>query len=328
MPKLIKISFLTCFFSTISLWGLGQNLVPNPSFEEFQTCPNSWATFNNNVLNWTGLPWGTPEAYNICGNTFDFGVPQNPYGYQFAQEGSSYAGIGFEFGVSAGDYREYLQVKLDDTLIAGNQYLVSFFVSKADSAPIVNTKIGAHLSISDVLNTLPNGVIDETPQIVSPPNFYIQDDVNWIEVSDTITAQGGELYLTLGYFETDSNADTLRLFHSTESQILTLGNGAEWTAYYYIDNVAVKRLDSTNSVSYIGSNESIGIYPNPAFNYFKVKVSKPFQSIELINRDGNSIKSFNSTECDISDLEEGFYFVKISFSDNKVKVQKLIITKN
>lgn len=323
-----KLLLYTVFLFSAVL-GYSQNLVPNPSFENYATCPNSWASFNSNVLNWTGLPWGTPEGYDTCGNPFQFGVPQNPYGFQYAENGNSYAGIGFGFGGSSQNYKEYLQVKLADTLIYNKKYLVSFFVSKADSAPIVNTKIGAYLSLTNTLSTLPSGVISATPQVLSPPNFYMQDDVNWIEVSDTITAQGGELYITIGYFGSGSAADTLRLFHSTQSQILGLGNDAEWTAYYYLDNVTVKCLDCLpNSIAIINAGERPVIYPNPAVNTFNVKLSKPFKSIELLNSNGITVKSFITTECNVSDVEQGFYFIKITYPNQQISYQKIIITKN
>lgn len=326
MKKLL----LYTIFIFASVLGYAQNIVPNPSFEQYSTCPNGWATFNGYILNWYGVNnGGTPDAYDTCGNQFQFGVPQNPYGYQYAKDGNSYAGIGFEFGVSAGDYREYMQVKLADTLIYNKKYLVSFFVSKADSAPIVNTKIGAYLSMTDTLNTLPSGVINVVPQVVSPANFYMQDDVNWIEVSDTVIAQGGETYITIGCFESDSTADTLRLFHSTQSQILGLGNNAEWTAYYYIDDVSVKCLDCLpNSIATINLSESPAIYPNPAVNTFNVKLSKPYKSIELLNSNGIIIKAFTTTECNVSDVEQGFYYIKITYPNQQISFQKIIITKN
>ncbi len=320
---------LFTFFILNATVSVGQNLVPNPSFELHSTCPNSWACFNGYVLNWYAVNGGTPDAYDTCGNTFQFGVPQNPYGFQYAEEGQSYAGIGFGLGGQVANLREYMQVKLADTLNYNKKYFVSFYVSKADSAPIVNTKIGAYLSATDTLNTLSNGVINAIPQVVSPPNFYMQDDVNWIEVSDTIIAQGGELYLTIGYFESDSTADTLRLFHSTQSQILGLGNDAEWIAYYYIDDATVECLDCLpNSIATINAGESPAIYPNPAVNTFNVRLSKPFKSIELLNSNGITIKSFHSTECNVSGIEEGFYYVKIIYPNKQITYQKLIITKN
>jgi hypothetical protein len=326
MKKLIYISVILLICKTTYSQ---TNLVPNGSFEQYTTCPNSWASFNSNVLNWTGLPWGTPDGYDTCGNAFQFGVPQNPYGFQYAEDGNSYSGIGFGLGGQVANFREYMQVKLTDTLIYNKKYFVSFFVSKADSAPIVNTKIGAHLSVTNTLSTLPNGVINETPQVVSPPNYYIQDDVNWIEVSDTIIAQGGELYITIGYFESDSTSDTLRLFHSTQSQILGLGNDAEWTAYYYFDNVKVICLDCLpNSITTINAGERPVIYPNPAVNTFNVKLSKPYKSIELLNSNGITVKSFITAECNVSDVEQGLYFLKITYLNQQISYQKIIITKN
>lgn len=50
-----------------------QNIVPNPSFEEYEGCPNSVADFS--VSNWF-IPLYSPDYYNSC-STFMVGVPNN-----------------------------------------------------------------------------------------------------------------------------------------------------------------------------------------------------------------------------------------------------------
>src|SRR5438105_2586562 len=68
-----------------------QNLVPNPSFEEYNSCPdaesefdrvNEWKVFKNN-----------PDYQNSCDLTNNAGVPKNMWGYQQAFYGNAYAGI-------------------------------------------------------------------------------------------------------------------------------------------------------------------------------------------------------------------------------------------
>lgn len=61
------------------MWVAAQNLVPNPSFEEFDECPvnNSWIDWGL-VNNWTA-PYGNADYYHECGSN-GYGVPMNIYG--------------------------------------------------------------------------------------------------------------------------------------------------------------------------------------------------------------------------------------------------------
>src|SRR6266568_4143817 len=77
-----------------SQWMTGQNLVPNPSFEIYDKCPNQYlATYRKMLVPGWLLPTGaTPDYFNSC-TKIQVGVPENFMGYCFAKEGQAYAGI-------------------------------------------------------------------------------------------------------------------------------------------------------------------------------------------------------------------------------------------
>ena len=85
------ILLLVCFFAVLR--GAGQNLVPNPSFEEYNTCPNINPDIgsSNNWINPTGY---SPDYFNSCDpNANNYSIPENAYGFQFAKSGVAYAGM-------------------------------------------------------------------------------------------------------------------------------------------------------------------------------------------------------------------------------------------
>ena len=75
-----------------------QNLVPNPSFEDTMHCPNG-TNDPGAVSLWYNPSGASPDYYNVC-STNGGGVPWNDWGYQYAQEGHAYIGLGASYILS------------------------------------------------------------------------------------------------------------------------------------------------------------------------------------------------------------------------------------
>ena len=82
-----------------------QNLIPNGSFEQYTSCPTQ-ASEIDSVLYWMTPSWGTPDYFNLCGNTA-YSTPENFAGNQQPYDGVAYAGI-FLFYFYGNNYREYI----------------------------------------------------------------------------------------------------------------------------------------------------------------------------------------------------------------------------
>ncbi len=314
MKNLIVIIFFICK----SLHG--QNLVPNPSFEDTVACPNGPGEIYY-ANHWYTPTDGSPDYYNSCNETSSFSVPENWFGVQGARTGNAYAGLGVFFNSFAQNAREYIQIQLNDNLQANEKYIISFYVSKADSAPILATKLGAYLSATALTQT-GEGFINVNPDIESQTGYYLSDNNNWIEITDTITASGGENFLTIGFFYDDTSADTLRVFHTNNGFV------TDYDGYYYIDDISITH----DTVLGIGeNNEKVNdflIYPIPADNQFHIKSTIQIERIEILNQNLNLVKVFNEREVyDVSELNSGLYYLKLSFKNNKVSFKKLIINK-
>lgn len=226
------------------------NMVYNPSFEEYRRCPQRIDALGvmTAVDAWWQPTAGSSDYFNACGGR-DCQVPRNKMGFQDAHDGEAYCGI----YCSQEHYREYLQTELRTPLLAGHRYRVSFWVCLADKSPHAVATIGALLTTErledstwDVLmereitdyneNKSQSIAVYLTPQVINNKDSVLSDMRKWIEVSGEFTAEGGERFLTIGNFASFNHSNV----HTTNSV-----NAILQGAYYYVDDVAVMPLDST-----------------------------------------------------------------------------------
>lgn len=183
-----------------------QNLVPNPSFEDTIACPNTPNQLNYAKF-WVNPTQGSPDYLNACNTTiYNLNVPYTGNGYQNARTGVAFAGF-YAFQKIMPNYREYVQVKLTDTLIAGRKYLVSFYVNLSNISQYSISSIGAFFSYT-AISSSSTSVLNYTPQIQNTQGVQLADTVQWKLVQDTLVASGTEAYLTIGNFKIDSQSDT------------------------------------------------------------------------------------------------------------------------
>ena len=308
------------FFSLLFLSQFirGQNLVMNPSFEDYTACPHYLDELNN-ALYWFD-PVSSSDLYNACGNGLSLvGVPSNICGHQPARTGTGYAGIiTYGFGNNG---REYIEVKLIPGLTTGNKYLVSFYVSLSDTIAYACGNIGAYFSQFAVYGSPPNYLYNYTPQIAN--NFLLNpltDKNNWTLVADTFTATGTERYMTIGNFDNDTNSPI----------ILVGGANTAGPIYYYIDDVSV--IDCTNGGCITGisplnppKGNLINIYPNPVKEYITISFSQPMftacrvRIIDIMGKEvyRQSLFIQKQVSLPVSNLAQGNYVVELNYEDKK-----------
>src|ERR1039458_6392949 len=86
------------FFLLLFIFGIAngvksfsQNLIPNSSFELYDTCPTTLDQMSR-CQGWSSFSI-SPDYYNACNGTGGLGVPSNGVGYQAASSGVAYAGL-------------------------------------------------------------------------------------------------------------------------------------------------------------------------------------------------------------------------------------------
>src|SRR4030065_1808407 len=141
------------------------NLVPNSSFENFSNCPNNVAQIGY------ATPWFSPlfpvsssDYFSACDLTNWYSVPyQGILGnFQYAHTGKALASIILYYGFL--EYREYIEVKLKNPLLANKTYCVNFYINLITGTTWAIDAIGAYLSTDSILSSTAT-VLPFIPQV-------------------------------------------------------------------------------------------------------------------------------------------------------------------
>lgn len=224
--------FIILIISNISI---AQNLVNNPDFETYSSCPVGQQLLSN-ATGWSKPPVGITigDYYNACNTSFasfacdSIGVPYNFGGFTPAHSGNAYVG----FLAYYGSVREYISGGLSSPLVAGKEYELSFYVRIAPHAKYAVDKIGMYLSNGVISQTFNYALTAYTPQLES--STMLTDYNNWTLIKGTYIAVGGEQYITIGNFH--DNSGTNYITTGTAAGGCSLANNG---GYYYIDDVSV-----------------------------------------------------------------------------------------
>lgn len=238
-----NVKILTLLFFTTSKI-MAQNIVPNGSFEQYDTCPNNTAQIYF-ASSWfqPNKSWGniinssTTDYFNNCSQPNSVGVPKNAFGFQQAKTGTAYAGIITCCGSDEDTvgYREYLEIKLIQPLEVNGKYCVEFYCSLADSASTMATnKIGIYFSTDSILDSSGYQNLTVNPQIENV--IFLDDTSKWYLTGGIYLASGNEQFITIGNFRNNNNTDTIRVKEYPD-----------WLkqSYYYIDDVSVTLCTDT-----------------------------------------------------------------------------------
>lgn len=254
----------------------GQNLVPNPSFEEYSTCPSNPGQVYN-CDGWTA--WrNSPDYLNACATDETYGetlidVPTGGHGYQEAATGSAFMGL-YTFPNESNEPldapQEIIGCQLIEPLEAGVVYYLSF---KA-----VWTAEGFKYSTNYATNGLgfrfTMQAFDEELDPIdlnNQPHFHIEevltDSVNWITFSGSFIPSQNFTHLAVGnHFDNE-----MTLWVNTQESGGSL-------AYYFLDDVCVSQDSlacfSTTQIE-IFENSPLDIYPNPTSTTFTFQTDQP-----------------------------------------------------
>ena len=324
--------WLFALFLTFSLSHLltfnasGQNLVPNPSFEQFNPCPDQQDQVDR-AIGWANFG-DSPDYFNSCTFTADFSVPSNWGGYQPAASGNAYCAFGtYVSHLYAFDIRDIIGGQLSVPLTINTKYYVSFKVALSLSNYILSNcasnNIGAMFSMVPYTWNNP-------PPLTNSPHInttsIITDTINWTRVFGSFTADSAYQYIIIGNFFDDNNTDTL----------IMDGDVYCHYSYYYLDDICVS-TDSLLCANYVGikneplQNDGFGIYPNPVQTHFYIenKVGKTY-NVEVYNALGQ-LEYFKENisekqiKIDIEAIKPQLFLLRITTKEKSFsyKLQKL-----
>lgn len=211
-----------------------QNLVPNGSFEEYASCPGNFyeQAGEFRIPGWLPATQGTPDHFHSCSKGAA-GVPHNWAGISYAHDGDGFAGI-YGWMDNDADYREYLQARLKEPLIADTTYLIEFHYKLSSYSRYAIDRMGLLLTDS-AASGRHNKVINEIPTL-----SVIQDSALtlstglWEHAKMEYKAAGGEQYVIIGNFFSNAATRYYRIQFTPDQQEMLRNS-----AYYYIDGVKI-----------------------------------------------------------------------------------------
>jgi OmpA-OmpF porin, OOP family len=219
--------FLLTFFSCCYIFAQSDNLIPNPSFEQYKKLPDDLSQAPNCISSWK-IPnmKGSAEYYHAEGISKKVRAPKNYFGKQMPHSGSAYMGL-----CVTKNYREYLQVKLKRSLIKGGQYRIVIYISCADKFWLSTINEFNVLFSQESFLIPANENLLELPKVKFTGEF--KNKKEWIELSTIYTADGTERFMTFGSFSYIENG-------ITHGKI----NGIAKYAHYYVDDASITLIDA------------------------------------------------------------------------------------
>lgn len=218
---------LTIHFSFFNS-SFAQNLIPNPSFETYSSCP----TINSSEV-YLATPW--VEVVQTS-DYFNCSALDNNY---IARTGTGYMGVSAYRPSWSSTYREFIGVMLTQSLTAGEKYYGEFWVRLAGNACWASDGMGMYISQGQPVAPSGSHTLFVNAQIMNTPFRMLDDREGWMKICGEFIANGGEDFITIGSFRDDSQSTFIELPGCPNQSY-----GVHWS-YYHIDDVLLEQFDST-----------------------------------------------------------------------------------
>lgn len=305
---------------------IGQNLIPNSSFENFSDCPEFFGEFES--LEYWEATRGSSDLFNNCTSSNYVGW-NNSLGFQTPRNGNGYAGI-ITYSKNIPNEREHFSIELENALELGQTYVLTFYSSLAQNSDdggsrFASNKLGCLFMTENYLTNEPQGELLNFSHYQAEE--ILTDTSNWTEHQLEFVADSAYTTISIGNFYDDDNIEVFNFFPEEDSGV----------AYYYIDDVCLRQeSDTCDLVSHVSQrkwseHDRILIWPNPSNGLFTVQSKSPIERINVFDTSGklvlqSPVDSINRLELDFTRiLNSGVYFLIADTS--KGQVRELIVLK-
>jgi len=210
-----------------------QNMVINSDFETKTGCPNSSGQFLL-AEEWFSPNIGTPDYFNDCSSTLEYGTEYNAKGGQIPHSGHGYMGILSE-NLHNNEFFEYIETHLKEPLKSDQQYCIQLYVSLGD-CDFALEELAAVFSQS--LLKVPQAKKIVIPYLPLTNGSVLSDTEKWMCIKGIYKAKGGEKFLTIGYFDKEDKFIKVRINSKNDPTFQS--------AYYFIDDVSVETVEDAS----------------------------------------------------------------------------------
>jgi hypothetical protein len=297
--------------------GYAQNLIANPSFEIYDTCPFGFGDFDK-LDDWFTPSNNSSESFNECFST-DY---LNYFEYKEASNGTSFVGLSFvTYDFSSSELVqsfEYIGGTLNQELEIGEKYCFTIDISTSRKVKYLVKNLNIAFDSDSLFSNYPNLIAPDIVFDIS--NDYLIDSLKWKSLDYKFTATGTERYIYIGFLDTIT--DLIFIDAHPDSVF-----GVYHNAYYFIDNVTLTKCLPPLEYDFV-------IYPNPSnggviYTEFDADTTGV---IELYNSLGQIVRSRDITQGNFKgelfqQLASGVYIVTIQTDSGYRREQKLVVTK-
>ncbi len=305
--------------------GYSQNIVPNPSFEDYSALPDGEGQWDRSDY-WTnaggtgeGSPYATPDYFHMDGSS-PVQLPACALAMVNPHTGDAIMGfLGYHtpFGEPT-DIREYLMVEFTTPMIIDSTYKLSFWITNGESGVGHFLKcdgIALNLSTEPLDQTGPS-FIDRTPQVEIEGQFFTNE---WEEITFYYLADSAYTHLTIGNFYSDDEIETSV---AVEGPLPFSG------AYYFVDDFSVELSDLDVSGIPEESKFDFMLYPNPSNDITNILLNNSSKQalFTLSSINGKILKSgkfVESIQLSLADFSPGIYLIDVEIGD--IIIQKKLI---
>jgi hypothetical protein len=319
---------IALLFLLMPFFALSQNLVPNPSFEEYSVCPNATGDFP--LTYWQS--WQeSPDYFNVCNNSLTgwVGVPENTWGNQYPINGDGYTAIYTYAQVGDPNIREFIATQLSEPMIIGETYFIFFYASQIEGEtgtyPMEYRCATNHIG----LRFFKDPTYNNTDNILQPDNFthldyadVLADSDNWVKIEGWFTADDAYNWVAIGNF-----------FDDAQTEIEIQNEFGNCFGVYFIENICVS-ADSSACDYLLNKQESalsnqINVFPNPTQSQINIESDRLrlmevtiYNSIgEIVQHDELTVKKYNS---DITNWPKGLYQVVVRDESSLIQTFKIL----
>ncbi len=302
----MKNLFILLCLALCAVGGYAQvNLVPNPSFEAHDSCPDDIGEINY-LNNWK-IYRESPDFFSPCSTVWYASIPNNYEGYQQPHSGNSYIGLCvYETNFLT---REIAGIQLISPLNIGQKYYLKFSANLALEYSSINmnsstNKLGLKFTNIDY-SISQNPPINNTSDLIS--NGFITDTLNWTTVFGSFVADSAYSYLMIGNF-----------YDNLHTPIIRYGGSPDSNSYYFLDDICVS-TDSAYAYDYVWTGiteqntpETITIYPNPARDWITIR-GDDIEWLMLYDVLGRTVTTATNLQgpyqMNVASLPRGLYFL-------------------
>ena len=348
----MKKVILLCIVIVCSNKLFSQNLISNPSFEEFV---GNCTSFNSSLIlindNFDSIGAGfknscvlkdwmtmseSPDVWSS--HAYIVSLPANniyckhiyPHSDSTIVGGLQFASNSLGSGTNVGnDLREMIENKLAIPLVKNHTYKFRMYVHLFDTIPAYITddgqiaginSFGAYFSdtVVNLIYSPPFPMGKFTPQIQI--NQMVTDTGNWVLLTDSFIAKGGERYVCIGNFKSDS---------LTGWQLVDSIRDRHVGSYYFFDDVSLVDI-TPNGVEEV-ENRKLEVYPNPCGEKLLVTgyqlLGTTIEVTDLLGRIQNvKVEKLSTNDLQLMTeyLPSGIYFIKATDVNGNVSVRKFV----